>query len=464
MNIFLSFLSGILGFLSFPKYDISFLVWIAFIPFFYVLYSTKYFRSALLYGFIFGITYFGGIFFWVTSLTRWVGFWGNAAWIMLALYQTLYLVFFSYLVFISSKYFPKYVQLFFIPALWVGVEWFRSFGEFAVPGGHIGYTQYQNLPLIQISKFISVFGISYLIILVNILLVIFITSKGRFIRKIIDLKYLIAIVIVVLTAVYAFGIDALNQNKKEGEILKLALIQPNIDQAVKLDPRSLHQMINLFVQMSNKTHLSKPDIIIWPETAITSFIEQDPAVFSKIKEAAVYNNCYLVTGGFSQSKGRLYNSLFSISPQGQIISRYDKEHLMPFGEYLPFRNMLYPFLKGTKYFEQDESPNPNPVILKSGKYKIGAMICFESLFTDIAYARAKKADFLLTVTNDAWFGESAGAYQHVMAAPFRAIENRKYFVQVANTGISAIVDPWGRFLKKSKVNERKVVIGEIRAR
>lgn len=463
MNVFLAFLSGILGSLTFPQSNIEILAWIAYVPFLYVLFTAKNYKSAILYGTVFGITYFGGVYFWITSLARWVGLVGYIAFLSLILYQTLFIMILAYLVFIAAKYLPNYALLLFIPSLWTGIEWIRSFGEFGSPGGIVGYSQFLNLPMIQIARFASVYGISFLIMLVNAMIIIFIASRGRMFRKLIDLKYLIGIVVVIMVLCYAYGIDALNgSNPKKGEGIKLALIQPNIDQSVKLNPRGLYVMLDLLTSMSRNAYSFKPDIIIWPETAVTTFVDKDIAALSKLREVAGFNKCYLITGGFYENKGKIFNSLFVISPEGLIVSRYDKEHLMPFGEYLPFRMMLYPLLKQTRFFDEDESPNNNPVILRAGKHKIGALICFESLFPDLALARGSKSDFLLTVTNDAWFGESAGAYHHIAAAPFRAIENHKYFVQVANSGISAIVDPWGRFLKQSNLNNREIILGRIK--
>jgi apolipoprotein N-acyltransferase len=205
-----------------------------------------------------------------------------------------------------------------------------------------------------------------------------------------------------------------------------------------------------------------PDIIIWPESAIFSYVLRDPALSVRIRKLAVESNAWLVFGTPHLEKGRPYNSVVSLSPKGEVVSRYDKEHRVPFGEYLPFRSILYPFLKGVGYYEAEFDSNPDPVQLRIGKLKAATAICFESTFPQVIRERVKKdSDFILLVTNDAWFNDSPALYFHLDTGIFRAIENRKHFIQVANTGISAVIDPYGRILKCSKVNERKTLTFEL---
>ncbi|MCX5748826.1 MAG: apolipoprotein N-acyltransferase [Candidatus Saganbacteria bacterium] len=459
-NILLSVISGLLLTLCFPKFGISILVWIALVPFFVSIYSSKNIKQALFYAFIFGMCYFGGVLFWVSLISRWVGGFGYVAWVLLSIYQTFYIMLFAYAAFLSMNSFHKSTNMLLIPFLWAAVEWLRCFGEFAVPGALLGLTQYRNLPIIQIANVFGVFGVSFIIVIVNYVIFLAVISEGSFIERFIKLWPKIAFVSVLVVAVYAKGIDVLNETNYdpfEREI-KIAVIQPDIGQEEKLNPRNTYDMLNLLDFMSRSSFMEAPDIIIWPETAVMTFIEKDAAALSKLKDITKKGRCYLVTGGFYSKDGKIFNSVFSLSPDGKIISRYDKEHLVPFGEYLPFKWMIYPFLRSTGYFETDQYGGKDPGPLSIGSLKAGCMVCFESLFDGLGRQRSKGTHFLLTVTNDAWFGQSAAAEQHIMAAPFRAIENRKYLVQAANTGISAFVDPCGRFIKRSELEERRVLI------
>jgi apolipoprotein N-acyltransferase len=172
-------------------------------------------------------------------------------------------------------------------------------------------------------------------------------------------------------------------------------------------------------------------------------------------------NAWLVFGTPYYDGSRGYNSIAVLSPSGEITSRYDKQRLVPFGEYLPFRWVLYPFLKTTGFFDGDFSaaPKVSPIVING--VPVGAAVCFESTFTGTMRERAKGTKFLLTVTNDGWFGDSAAASQHLDAGVFRAIENRQYFIQAANTGISALIDPNGRVLKRSQLNKREILTFEV---
>ena len=150
------------------------------------------------------------------------------------------------------------------------------------------------------------------------------------------------------------------------------------------------------------------------------------------------------------------------SPAGKAVSRYDKERPVPFGEYLPFRKILYPVLKGVGYYDSEFAGNPETEVIKAKNLNIATAVCFESTFPDLIRKRVKKdSDFILVVTNDAWFGSSAALEQHLNAGILRAIENRRYLIQAGNTGISAVVDPFGRVLKKTKINQQEILTFEI---
>lgn len=451
-GIILSVASGILTALAFPKSDLGFLAWLGLVPFFMAIFSSRKYNSAALYGFVFGFVYFFGAFLWVLSLSGWVGAWAYAGLIFLSLYQSLFIVLFSLAALYSIKNFDKRVLVLFIPLLWVFFECLRCVGQFASAGALMGYTQHDNLMMIQIARWVKVYGVSFVVVMVNMVIVSFIMTKGKFRDNRANVAF--AGVVVCISLIYgAFELSSADV-PVAGKPVKISVIQPSLDQAFKMNPANSFLMLDLMCKMSEAASSGSPDIIIWPETAVMNFPERVPGVMSRLSGTARATGAYLITGAFSYEKGNLYNSVFCVSPDGRITSRYDKEHLMPFGEYLPFRAILYPLLRGTGYFDQDQSPNHRPVSLQAGSCRIGTMICFESLFSGIAAERAKDADLLLTVTNDAWFGNSSAAQQHIIAGSFRAIENRKYFIQAANNGISALIDPWGRVVAKTGLWDR----------
>lgn len=452
----LTALSGLLASFAFPPAELSFLSWVALAPFLGCLFSCGGRRRAVLLGFIFGLTFFLGVFAWVTSLSRWAGAVAYAAWPALSIFQALFICLFSLSSYIIYKrYGSGLILSLSVPLLWVFTEILRSRGQFASSGGVLGYTQYMNLLVLQTASLLRVYGVSFLIMSSNLavtLLILNIKDPARARRP-------AFVFLVLISASLVFGAWKLNTPlvKDQSRGFRIALVQPSFDQEYKMRPSNVVPMLMELERMTTTSKGFRPHAVIWPETAVMDFPLRSPYIMGYLAGAAAGSGAHLVTGAFFYDSGKYYNSAFSFSPAGHVLSRYDKEHLVPFGEYLPFRGLLYPILKGTGYFERDQSSNPAPSLLYIGEIRAGMMICFESMFDDLAAARAKKADFLLTITNDAWFGRSAAARQHIMSGPFRAVENGKYFVQAANSGISAVIDPRGRFIRRSELWEKTVI-------
>ena len=464
--ILFSGLSGILLALAFPKFNLYWLAWIALVPFFIALNRAKSLKESLLSGFFFGIFFFGIHLFWVTSLFRFVQIWIVLGWVALVLYQTLFMcLFVMVLRFINPR---RVLCAIPIALLWVIVEWLRAWGPFGVTGGDLGYSQAQVLPLIQIASFASVYGVSFLVALVNVTISNLIITFMAVRNKLEEIKFFPTVLVPVLVlglvlGCYGYGIYVMEQGSRdEGRGIKIALIQPNIDQEDKLDPAKVMTTFELQEKMSRRAALEKPDIIIWPETAIFSYLLYDTRLLPKVKQIAIDTKAWLIFGTPHYIGENAFNSIVSMSPSGEIVSRYDKQQLVPFGEYLPFRRILFPLLKGVGYYDYEFSSNPHPELLSAAGLKIAAAICFESTFPYIIRQRAKKdSDFILLVTNDAWFGNSSAPYFHLNTGIFRAIENRKYFVQVANTGFTAVIDPYGRILKETKLDRRGIFNFEL---
>jgi apolipoprotein N-acyltransferase len=477
MIIAASALSGLLLALAFPKFSLGWLAWVALAPFFFALGRVKGWKEALVNGGIFGVIFFGVNLFWVTSLFRFAGWWAVLGWGALTIFQTLFLILFSIscfrlsmtrlsdsterldrarrgLVEVSSKSFDFRLS---IPLLWVLIEWLRAFGPFGVTGGDLGYTQVGYLPVIQIASFTSVYGISFMIALVNASLAMWIADRNRW-------KWLIVSLLIAAGAWIWGAAEINNAHLNKGVPVKVALIQPNIDQMDKMDPEKIGPVFTLQENLSRQALRQKPDIIIWPETAVFSYLTHDPQLFPRIKQLAIDARAWLIVGApHYDLPGRAFNAMLSISPSGEVFSRYDKMQLVPFGEYLPFRKFLFPVLKAVGYYEHEFSPGSRSNKFLAGKMDIAPAICFESAFPDIIRRRVNKnTAFILTITNDAWFGRSAAPYAHLDAGVLRAVENRKYFVQVGNTGFTAVIDPYGRIVARSELNQRQVIMVDLK--
>lgn len=464
INIIFSIISGLLLALAFPKFNLYWLAWVALVPFFIALSRARSWKESLLCGLLFGTVFFGINLFWLTTLFRFVGWWIVLGWLTLVLFQTLFILLFVFLLRFTDyrlRITGYRLRLILLPLIWTASEWLRAWGPFGVTAGGIGYSQAAFLPLIQIASFTSVYGISFLVVLVNA------TIANLFMEPATKRRGSVIFVLVLLAVVYGYGRLALNWNQEfpsnvPEARLKLALIQPNIDQKDKLNPSKVPEIFNIHKELTTKAKKYNPDIIIWPETAIFTYLLHDPFYSTRIKKLAIDANTWLVLGTPHYFEGNAYNSIISISPSGEVVARYDKEHLVPFGEYLPFRNILFPILKGVGYYDSEYNSNPKPKSIKAAGAKIAAAVCFESTLPGVIRKRVTKdTDFILLVTNDSWFNDSSALYDHLNCDVFRAIENRKYFIQVGNTGISAIIDPHGRILKRSKVNQREILTFEI---
>ncbi len=446
----MSILSAILLALAFPKTAWFWLAWVALVPFFIVLFKTSSWKQALGRGFVFGLVFFGINLFWINTLNRFVGYWAILGWLALIVFQALFLALFAFLAyFIISNVQKKTIKLIGIALVWVGVEYLRALGIFGITGGGVGYTQAPFTLLIQIAFFTSVYGISFLVVLFNAALAAFILNRKNW------LALLIAIVLI--GACVGYSGQVLDQDKTD--YIELALIQPNIDQIEKMNPASIGKVFKVHKELSLQAAKSNPQVIIWPETSVFTYLLKDQGYFGRLKKLAATTEAWLIIGTPHYEKSnQSYNAIVSISPSGEVVSTYYKQHLVPFGEYLPFRKILFPLLKSVGYFNYDYAEGKKYNNLKVDNLNLTVSICFESTFPWLIKKRVgPDTDFILNLTNDAWFDDSSALYQHLDSNIFRAVENRKYFVQVGNTGITTLIDPYGRVLQKTQVNEQKVL-------
>jgi len=441
--------------LAFPKYNLWWLAWVALVPFFYALNKAPDRRGALACGLSFGLVFFGLNLFWITSLFRFGGWWVVFGWLGLALFQSFFILLFAL---IPRSPIPRAISLAFS---WVAVEWLRGLGPFGVTAGVVGYSQADFLPFIQIASLVTVYGVSFVVVLFNAALAdvgtafMAVREKRTGINPVPTMLFVFLLVAVCL----AYGYSTISHSSLViRNFPKLALIQPNVDQMDKMNPALVMKIFDLQENMTRQAATLEPEIIIWPETAVFTYILQDGRTLPRLQALARETQAWLVIGTPFFENGRAYNSLVSFSPLGEVVSRYDKEHPVPFGEYLPFRPLLYPLLRGTGYFDNDFWPGKEVRLIEAAGRKFAAAICFESTFPGLIKERVRRGgDIILTVTNDGWFGDSDAAYQHLQNGILRAVENRRYFVQVGNTGFSAVIDPYGRVVRRARLNSRETL-------
>jgi apolipoprotein N-acyltransferase len=207
-------------------------------------------------------------------------------------------------------------------------------------------------------------------------------------------------------------------------------------------------------------------LIVWPETA-TPFFFQDPSHLSAVvRNIPKLTSDWLLFGSPSyldEGSGTEYmNSAFLLSPDGNVAGRYDKTHLVPYGEYVPLRR-FFPFINKLVAGIGDFKRGDGVKALRIGRHDLGVLICYEGIFPEISRKyKENGAGLLVNITNDAWFGRTSAPYQHLSMTVFRAVENRTFLLRAANTGISAIIDPSGKIIKQTRLFERSAIRGSVK--
>jgi apolipoprotein N-acyltransferase len=461
----LAILSGVLLALSFPKADISVLAWFAFVPLLLAIAKKRPGRAFRL-GFVCGLVAYGGILYWLNIVMT---LYGKLPWalcfflfLVLCAYMALYIGVIAMLVRKGEESGISSILSF--PIFWVGFEYLRSFFLTGFPWASLGYSQYRILPLIQISDITGVYGLSFLIVLANVVLLRIIKGAVMKGHSVYPAKSA-ALLFVLLLVTLGYGFMRLNYVEK-GAPLKVALVQGNIPQDVKWDPSFQETTISTYERLTREACTGGTDLVVWPESAVPFYFQDDPRYASRIKRLAVNLKSFMVIGSPAYDKvegGIKYrNSAYLISPAGEVLGRTDKIHLVPFGEYVPLAKLL-PFVHKLVVGIGDFSPGTDTVPLAIDMGKIGVLVCFEGIFPELSrgYVRAGSR-LLVNITNDAWYGMSSAPYQHLSMTVFRAVENRVPLVRAANTGITAIIDSRGHIQGMTQLFKEAYLTGEVR--
>jgi apolipoprotein N-acyltransferase len=255
-----------------------------------------------------------------------------------------------------------------------------------------------------------------------------------------------------LACLAAYGLWAVNQAVPNDGEFTAGLVQGDVDQAVKWDKSYQSETVNGYLALSQRTMAGQPDIIFWPETAMPLNLQTPGELVSRIMAFVGRNNVPLVTGGpglaWDRDRELVYNRAFLLTP-GLVAPAYDKEHLVPFGEYAPFGQDI-PILEGLLQGVGAFTPGVMVAPVRTGRLAMGMLICYESIFPELAQKRVQDgANVLINLSNDAWFGRSAAPRQHLDLAALRAVEQGRYLVRCTNTGISAVIDPRGRITNQT---------------
>jgi len=467
-----AFASGILVILSFPAFDIFPLAWVAFVPLILSV-CNKTAGKAFITGYVFGITYFFGTLYWIYHSIHYYGgislLSSVCLVILLCCYLALYVAMFA-AIFSSIIRKTKLPALLIAPVIWVVLEFLRSYALTGFPWVSIGYSQYKFLPLIQISDVTGVYGVSFLVLAVNGAVAdIFLLEKRLKQMPLFPRSSTVAGFVLLLLALLsslAYGFWRLGEERK-GHAIRVSVVQGNIEQDKKWEPLFQDEVLDIYFNLSRRAAESSPQLIVWPETSVPFLFGYDAKNTEKLIEFQKGLASYLLFGSVmvherSAGKMLLTNSAVMLNREGQTTYVYDKIHLVPFGEYVPLRSILF-FIDKIVAGIGDYIPGKQYIRAETEFGSFGTLICYEVVFPGLVRKfYTQGGDFIVNITNDAWFGKTAGPYQHFAMAVFRAIENRKPLIRSANTGISGFIDSSGRISARTQLFQRLVLTDTIK--
>ncbi|MBI5560174.1 MAG: apolipoprotein N-acyltransferase [Deltaproteobacteria bacterium] len=470
-KLILSVLSGALCVFAFAPYSQGYIAWFGFVPLFFALESSTI-RNGFIIGWAFGSAFFLGTVYWVVHSMYFYGGMSFAvaalAMLLLVFFLAIFTGLFSILFIVTGSH-RGVARLFCIPFIWVSFEYLRGVLFTGFPWVLLGYSQTRYLLPIQMADILGVWGVSFWVMGLN-------SAVYLFIRGVTERRFKEVFSVAVVTVLAAFvilGYGFLKIRATDGETkgwapLKVLLVQGNIEQGMKWDDKSAAKTVRIYRDLTMEASGFGEELIVFPETAMPFYLLYDKTLGPFAMGIAKKNRAYLLTGAphyvpdFTAKTYNLYNSAFLIGPEGGVIGRYDKVHLVPFGEYVPLKKFLF-FVHKLTYGIGDFVPGPGPFPLRFGNTGLGILICYEAIFPELsAQTLNNGATLLASITNDAWFGNTSAPYQHFDMNIMRAVEGRVFLIRAANTGISAIIDPAGRVVEKTPLFERRVIKGEVR--
>ncbi len=421
-------------------------------------------RRGFLLGFLTGGVHFAGTLYWTSGT---VATFGGLPWLVAVLVAGLLVLYMALFVGVASAASAVLigrfgsVGLLMAPAAWVSTEYLRAhlFGGF--PWIPLGNAVVALLPIAQLASLTGVYGLSWLLATLHACFALAAMSTGR--RR---LGAAIA-ALGLVAACSLWGSARLTDNRltREGSPITLGLIQGNVPQGEKWDPSRATAISDRYLRMTRDAAAAGARFIVWPESATPFYFGEDPLGAAEVQHTVRATGTPLLFGTDEIERGspdRYYNSAFMLDAAGATAAVYRKVYLVPFGEYVPFGALLTfvgPLVETVSAF----SPGARVTMMPVDGHMISTAICYEIVYPHlIREGVLQGSELLTTITNDAWYGETSAPFQHFELAAMRAIEQGRYLARAANTGVSGIVDPYGRVVRRTALFETTAVIGEAR--
>jgi apolipoprotein N-acyltransferase len=411
-----------------------------------------------------GIVHYAGTVYWTSGT---VATFGGLSWFvavpvafLLVLYMSLYLA-------VASAASAMMISRFgagglaMAPAAWVAAEYARAYAFGGFPWIPLGNAVVALLPVAQLASVTGVYGVSWLLALLNALVALAAMEGGR--RRLVAAA--VAALLLVVTSLWGAARLGDSRLTRQGAALRVALVQGNVPQTEKWDPGRATEIFERYLRMTRDAAARGAQFILWPESATPFYFDEDPPSAERVRELVREIGTPLLFGTDEIERGtppRYYNSAFMLDSGGATAAVYRKMFLVPFGEYVPFGTLLTfvgPLVEAVSSF----SPGQRITMLPVGGHMASTAICYEVVYPHLIRDAVRNgAELLTTITNDAWYGETSAPWQHFELARMRAIEQGRYLARAANTGISGIVDPYGRVTLQTALFETVAPIGEVR--
>ena len=434
---------------AFPNLELSPLAWIGLVP---ILLASRglRLRGAFAIGWLGGLAFYLGTVYWVAyTIVSYTAVPFPLALVALVLMTSILALYHGAFVAGLAWFDAHRLPTIWLAApLWVTLEWLRGWFVIGFPWAGLGYSQYRFHDLAQMAEVTGVYGVSAVLVLFNVVAAAVISAQGRRAGRLVPALIVTSVLVVGLPLAGRLRAASLAARPPAGT-LAVALVQGNVEQDHKWDPAFQNDTTARYRELTLAAAGERPALIVWPETATPFFFQEAGPYRQDLLELAHETGAHLLFGSpaFRRAAQGGYDELnraYLVSPAGREVDSYDKIQLVPFGEYVPFRRVLF-FVDQIVHAIGTVVPGVVPTVFEMPGAHFGVLICYEGIFPALTRRFvAGGADFLVNVTNDAWYGRTSAPRQHLAHATFRAVENRVPLVRAANTGISAVIDPDGR--------------------
>ena len=452
--------------LSFPKFGHAAVAWFALLPLLVAIPGTSGWRAARL-GYVTGAVAGFGLLYWTALVVRQFGGLSlpvaSLVMALLCLAVALFPMLFAWTLSVWLRHFG-FRALLLAPFAWVTTEVMRAHMLMRFAWCLLGYSQADAPVFIQVASYTAVYGVSFLVVTPASALA-FAAHQRLGSARWKPLAGAFALV----SAAALFGMRALDEPIAGRDPVRVGIVQASIRQEEKWDSARLFMNLDRHIELTRRAAKDGARLVVWPESAVAFDWDQNPSVASELRALAHDLDIGLLFGNDDREPTagapRLFVGAKLLDPEGRLLLRYHKVRLVPFGEYVPLQPVLTlggRFAARLVQQVSDFTPGTTALVGRIGTTSVGVSICYEAIFPDyVRQFAANGAGVLVNITNDAWYGNTSAPFQHFAMARFRAVENGRYLVRAANTGISAVVDPRGRVLARSVLFDRTTIVHDV---